>query len=203
MTLALTTALITSVTALLVALLQSISRRREAREIEELKNKLNRERELSSASLKLYIEYVVNGHTKELDTFKEYLRTIQVLREWCKSARDYPDQLEPHVFATEIEEKVASLVDCFAQHQTDFSNENLKPAHRLKNECSKMVANFCKHLRSLPQGSSVSMPSEIIEHEQKIAELQADLRKRAARAASRFADSLRKESIESAGRSRI
>lgn len=96
------TALIASITALLVAALQTIAQRRDARLIEELRVRLNQQHDQSSECLKRYLEQVVDGHTRELDAFQAMLRSVQLLRERVKMAVDNPHSLDPRVLAEEI-----------------------------------------------------------------------------------------------------
>lgn len=198
---ALITALTASGTALLVTLLQAISRRRDARVVEELKARLSQQHDFSLECLRRYIEYVAAGHTRELDAFQAFLRVVQLLREKVHAARDNPQSLDPRVHAQETEAASRNLVNCFAEHQTDFSPDHWKPAHHLKNECREMATAFCKHLHQLAPGGVVNVPVEIDRHEEEIAAMQADLRHSAGVAATRFADSLKKEASKSVGES--
>ena len=127
-------ALITSIFALIIAIIQIILRFNDNRKIEILKAMLESKRDSNLEYLKHYIEFSVEGKENEIKAFKELLSNIQFLKDKFKSIKNNPLGFSPRLLKKELEEIANNIIDTFAQNQLYFSKSNFKSAHNIKNK---------------------------------------------------------------------
>lgn len=184
-------ALIAAFVSLLVALYQTMARRRDALDIEELKARLESEKETQGEYLRRYLEYMLEGKEHELTAFREMLKGVQALREKIRTLSHQSYSHDPTELSKELRQMAQELANCFAANQTFFSRIHCQQAHTLKSKCISLASQLSDYVIDHPRGGAVALPPNLTTLQDEIDALQRQFRESAFMAIKSFSDSLK------------
>ncbi len=176
-------ALIASLAALSVAVVQAIARRKDARDIEFLKAELDGQRETSSEFLRRYLEFQLEGKERELQAFKDILEKVQILREKVRSLCSNLSGYDFNELNGELSELTKDVIDSYARSQVHFTADDCTQAHRLKNKCEELTNSIRSCLNQHDAATECcEFPAEVQQQQDELADLHKEIRTRASSA---------------------
>jgi hypothetical protein len=185
-------ALIAAFSALVLAVFQYLTQRKNTRVLEELKASLDRDKTEHAEYLKAYLNLLIEGKEQRFQAFKLLLQHLQAIRDKIRRVLSQPESYSKNLLRQELGDAVEQVVRAYSENQIHLVDDDRHLAHSIKNRCLMISEEFVRYA-SLPKGSPEvrTILESIAVHEKALGEMQAALRASAIRANEALVDSFR------------
>jgi Tfp pilus assembly protein FimT len=181
-------ALVAAFSALVIAVFQFFTQRRQSTSIEELKAKLSQQGAMQAKYLETYLNLLNGGHQLQAQAYTSLLQGVQLLRDKIRNFLQQPDSYHIDVICEEISEQAEAILTTYSANQLQFGETGRQLGHSVKNLADKAANEFKQLRRSrLDKSEYVAQLSNIKEIGEVLSELQTRLRKEANAAYETFA----------------
>jgi hypothetical protein len=184
-------ALVAAFSALVIAVFQFFTQRRQSTSIEELKARLSQQGTKQAKYLETYLNLILEGRQQQNQAYASLLQGIQLLRDKIRNFLGQPESYDPDVICREVSEQAQAIVTVYSANQLQLGEAGRQLGHDAKNLARDAATKF-EHLRQsqVDKPDYIKRLSIIKEVEERLSELQAQLRRHAVAANSALVRSL-------------
>jgi Tfp pilus assembly protein FimT len=184
-------ALIAATSALVIAVFQFFTQRRQSTSIEELKARLSQQGAAHAKYLETYLNLILEGRQQQTQAYASLLQAVQLMRDKMRSFLGQPESYQSDVICREVSNQAQEIVTIYSANQLQFGEDGRHLSHDVKNLAYDAATQF-ERLRLGHPGNAehVEQLSSIRKIEERFAELQVRLRRQAVAANNAFVRSL-------------
>ena len=168
-TASLISALIASISGMMVSVYAGVTSARNSRKLSALQANLDKHKQVTLEYLKAYLTLELDERNRSLDGFKQIIRSVQLLRDKMKRIIEHPQSYAPEVLEQELNVISSCISEAYASNQIFFSDDADRTlAHSLKNKCldaGAVLPQFVRHRDQL-KGKIDALQKEIAEDQQ-------------------------------------
>ena len=113
-------AIYTSIFSLILSIVLAIKNHSNNKKIEVLKSDLDQQKTYNTEYFRNYLHLWVEGNETEINSYKEILNSIQLLRDKMKSVIEYPRGISPKKISAEVADLAQGIVPAYAKNQMNF-----------------------------------------------------------------------------------
>lgn len=184
-------ALIAAVSALVIAIFQLFTQRRQSASIEGLKARLSLQGVTQAKYLETYLNLVLEGRQQQTQAYAALLQGIQLLRDRMRNFLGQPDSYDLDEIYREVSEQAQAIVTIYSANQLQLGEDGRQLGHDVKNLARDTATKFEQLRQSgLKKHGYVEQLSTIKDIEEGLSDYQARLRQHAIAANSVFVRSL-------------